>query len=59
MTNKEASCVLKLKMEIHKQMFGKEVDEPLKTAYEMAIIALEREVENGKNDQRRARTVDR
>lgn len=50
MTNEEASCLLKLKMEIHKLMFGKEVDEPLKTAYEMAIIALEKEVENGKND---------
>ena len=40
MTYKEAAKLIEAKMEIHKMIYEKEVDEPLRTAYNMAIEAL-------------------
>ena len=41
MTNREAINIITVKMDVHQAVFGHPVDEPLKTAYETAISALE------------------
>lgn len=41
MTNKEAANFIKAKMNMNQAVFGHPVGEPLKTAYETAISALE------------------
>ena len=41
MNNREAINIIKAKMDVHKALFGHPVDEPLKTAYDLAISALE------------------
>lgn len=43
MTNREAINIITAKMDVHQAVFGHPVDEPLKTAYETAIAALEQQ----------------
>lgn len=43
MTNREAINIITVKMDVHQAVFGHPVDEPLKTAYETAISALEKQ----------------
>ena len=43
MTNREAINIIKAKMDVHQAVFRHPVDEPLKTAYETAIAALEKQ----------------
>ena len=43
MTNREAINIITAKMDVHQAVFGHPVDEPLKTAYETAISALEKQ----------------
>lgn len=44
MDNGEAIDIIKAKMDVHQAVFGHPVDEPLKTAYETAISALEKQI---------------
>ena len=46
MEPREAINLIKAKMEMHKAAFGKDVGEPLKSAYELAISALEKQESN-------------
>ena len=41
MENREAINIITAKMDVHQAVFGHPVDEPLKTAYDTAIAALE------------------
>ena len=43
MTNREAINIITAKMCLHQAVFGHPIDEPLKTAYETAIAALEQQ----------------
>ena len=43
MTNREAINIITAKMDVHQAVFGHPVDEPLKTAYDLAISALEKQ----------------
>lgn len=43
MENREAINIITAKMDVHQAVFGHPVDEPLKTAYDLAISALEKQ----------------
>ena len=50
MTNKKAADLIRAKLEIHRKVFGHDPVEPMKTAYEKAIKALETMPEEDEDD---------
>lgn len=50
MKNKKAADLIRAKLEIHRKVFGHDPVEPMKTAYEKAIKALETMPEEDEDD---------